>query len=90
MFRTAALLVSFALVGACTVIKINAGDSQTIEHEAGPDVARDLTSRACRKAGQASAEIISSVNKDASRPPGTGRQVTTFRCSSSPPSPAQP
>jgi hypothetical protein len=80
MLRPIALCVLCA-VGACTVIKINPGDSQTIEYDGGPDVAKDLTARACRRAGQQSAEIISTVNKDASLPPGTGRQVTTFRCS---------
>lgn len=71
------------LLGACTVIKINEGDSETIEYEGDATVAADLTNRACRRAGQQSAEIISTVNKDASLPPGKGRQVTTFRCSSS-------
>ena len=77
----AVLLAALAL-SACTVVKINPGDTTTIEHEEGADVGKDLANRACRKAGQKSAVIVSSINKDASLPPGTGRQVTTFRCSS--------
>jgi hypothetical protein len=77
-----ALLTTSALfAGGCTVVKINKGDTNTIEHAPGAGVAEDLSNRACRKAGQQSAEIISTVNKDAKRPPGTGKQVTTFRCS---------
>jgi hypothetical protein len=73
---------------ACTVIKINEGDTQTIEYEGDAEVAKDLTARACRKARRASAEIISTVNKDPARPPGEGRQVTTFRCTpAAPPTP---
>jgi hypothetical protein len=75
------LAVSALLAGGCTVVKINKGDTNTIQHKPGADVARDLSNRACRRAGQQSAEIISTVNKDAQLPPGTGKQVTTFRCS---------
>ena len=82
MLRSTCLLAIFALLSACTVIKINEGDTETIEYEGGEQVARDLTSRACRRAGQQSAEIISTKNKDESLPPGTGRQVTVFRCAS--------
>ena len=67
------------LAGGCTVVKIGKGDTNSITHAPGEE--KDLTSRACRKAGQQSAEIISTVNKDASLPAGTGKQVTTFRCS---------
>ena len=82
MKRLAAVLVASALLaGGCTVVKINKGDTNTIVHAPGAGVAEDLSNRACRKAGQQSAEIISTVNKDAQLPPGTGRQVTTFRCS---------
>jgi len=87
MLRSTVLFLLCALVGACTVVKIGPGDSQTIEYEGGPEVGRDLTSRACRRAGQQSAEIISTVNKDAKLPPGTGRQVTTFRCFAGAPKP---
>lgn len=81
--RYGCLLALLVIVSACTVVKINPGDTDTIEYEGDEAVAKDLTARACRKAGQKSAEIISTVNKDPSLPPGKGRQVTTFRCSSS-------
>jgi hypothetical protein len=82
MRTVAVLLAASALfAGGCTVVKINKGDTTTIQHEPGEEVARDLSNRACRKAGQQTAEIISTVNKDADLPPGTGKQVTTFRCS---------
>ena len=83
MLRLAALLASCVLVAsACTIVKINPDDTTTIEHEGGAAVAKDLSARACRKAGQQSAEIVSTVNKDPALPAGTGKQVTTFRCSS--------
>jgi hypothetical protein len=75
---------------ACTVIKINEGDTQTIEYEGDAEVAKDLTARACGKARRARAEIISTVNKDPQLPPGKGRQVTTFRCTSAAPAAPQP
>ena len=50
-------------------------------------VGQALANRACVKAGQMSAEIVSTVNKDPKLPPGEGKQVTTFRCSASPPRP---
>jgi hypothetical protein len=82
----AALLAASALLaGGCTVVKIGKGDTNTITHEPGEE--KDLTSRACRKAGNQNAEIISTVNKDANLPPGTGRQITTFRCLSTKPQP---
>jgi hypothetical protein len=56
------------------------GCDRAYEYEGDAAVANDLTTRACRRAGQHSAEIISTVNKDSSLPPGSGRQVTTFRC----------
>lgn len=74
-----AVCIGFA---GCTVIKINHGDTETIEYDGDVEVAKDLTTRACRKVGQQSAEIISTVNKDPALPPGKGRQVTTFRCRS--------
>jgi len=80
MMRSAVLLALCVIASACTTIKINPGDSQTIQYKGGPDVAKDLTTRACRRAGQQSAEIISTVNKDPALPAGTGRQVATFRC----------
>jgi hypothetical protein len=86
MTRLLSLLAACALcIGACTIVKINPDDTTSIEHEAGAEVAKDLSNRACRRAGQSSAEIISTVNKDAALPAGTGKQVTTFRCSAAPP-----
>jgi hypothetical protein len=77
-----ALLAACVLfASACTIVKINDDDTTTIEHEGGVEVAKDLSARACRKAGQRSAEILSTMNKDPALPAGTGRQVTTFRCS---------
>ena len=75
------LLAACLVVGACTMIKLGPGDNTTLEHEGGADVAKDLATRACRRAGQQSAEIISTVNKNPDLPAGTGKQVTTFRCS---------
>jgi hypothetical protein len=80
---TALLVATVLLAGGCTVVKIGKGDTNTITHEPGEE--KDLTSRACRKAGNQNAEIISTVNKDANLPPGTGRQITTFRCLSTKP-----
>ena len=85
MMRSALLPALCVVFGACTTIKINQDDTQTIEHEAGVEVARDLTTRACQRAGQKSADIISTVNKDPALPAGTGKQVTTFRCSAAEP-----
>lgn len=86
MKRLVGLLAICALfASACTIVKINPDDTTTIEHEGGAEVAKDLSNRACRRAGQQSAEIISTVNKDASLPDGTGKQVTTFRCSAAAP-----
>ena len=82
---TALLAVCVLFAGGCTVVKIGKGDTNTITH--GPGEEKDLTSRACRKAGNQNAEIISTVKEDANRPPGTGRQVTTFRCLSTKPQP---
>jgi hypothetical protein len=78
--RSTVLLTLCVLLGACTTIKIGDDETSTIEYEGGDEVARDLTTRACVRAGQQGAEIISTVNKDPALPAGTGRQVTTFRC----------
>ena len=80
MTRTLLFTLCFAAASACTVVKLNPGDTTTIEYEGGADVGKDLADRACRKAGQQSAEIVSTVNKDKTRTPGSGKQVTTFRC----------
>lgn len=86
MMRLAVLLAAWALVAsACTIVKINPDDTTSIEHEGGAEVAKDLSARACRKAGQQRAEIVSTVNKDPALPAGTGKQVTTFRCTSAAP-----
>ena len=85
MTRLASLLVVGAfLTSACTMVRINSDDTSTIEHKAGVEVGRDLADRACRRAGQQRAEIISTVNKNPDLPPQTGKQVTTFRCSATP------
>ncbi len=82
MKRLAALLAAGALfTSACTTVKIGGDDTSIIEHDGGVEEAKDLSTRACQRAGQQSAEIISTVNKDPALPPGTGKQVTTFRCS---------
>jgi hypothetical protein len=80
MTRSTVLLSLCVILGACTTVRINGDDTSTIEHEGGIEVAKDLTTRACRRAGQQSAEIISTVNKDPELPAGTGKQITTFRC----------
>jgi hypothetical protein len=79
MTRSAVLLALCVALAACTTIRIG-DDTSTITYEGGPEVAKDLTTRACQRAGQQSAEIISTVNKDPDLPAGTGKQVTTFRC----------
>ena len=73
------LLAALALLGACTTLKIGHGDTNTISHEGGAESGKELAERACQKAGGQHAEVISTVNKDASLPPGTGKQQTTFR-----------
>lgn len=78
----ATLLAICIVFSGCTVVKIGEGDTNTISHDGGADEANNLANRACRRAGSSTAEIISTVNKDPSLPPGTGKQVTTFRCSS--------
>lgn len=74
-----------AVLAACTSVKLNRDNTSTITYSGGPEVGLDLATRACRKAGERSAAIISTVNKDLSLPPGEGRQVTTFRCYSGEP-----
>jgi hypothetical protein len=80
MTRSAVLLSVCVTLGACSTIKINGDDTSTIVHEGRVEVAKELTTRACLRAGQQGAEIISTVNKDPELPAGTGKQVTTFRC----------
>lgn len=84
-------LFACALIcGACTTVKLNHDNTNTITYSGGPEVGLDLATRACRKAGERRAIVISTINKDASLPEGTGRQVMTFRCSSSEGGPAAP
>lgn len=78
--RSAVLLALSVTLAACTTVRVGADDTSTITYEGGPEVAKDLTTRACQRAGQQSAEIISTVNKDPDLPAGTGKQVATFRC----------
>jgi len=85
MMRSAVLSSLCVVLGACTTIKVNKDDTSTIEHDGGVEVAKDLSTRACVRAGQKSAEIISTVNKDPALPAGSGKQVTTFRCSAAEP-----
>lgn len=77
------LVVCILICTACTTIKLNHDNTNTITYRGGPEVGLNLATRACRKAGERRAIIISTINKDASLPDGTGRQVTTFRCTSS-------
>ena len=74
------VLVACATLSACTTVKINHDDTNTISHEGGAETGKQLAERACKKAGGQSADVVSTVNKDTSLPPGTGKQLTTFRC----------
>lgn len=76
------LVVCILICSACTTIKLNHDNTNTITYRGGPEVGLDLATRACRRAGERRAIIISTINKDASLPDGTGRQMTTFRCTS--------
>jgi hypothetical protein len=80
MTRSVVLLCLCVALAACTTVNINGDDTSTIEHEPGAEVAKDLTTRVCQRAGQQGSEIISTVNKDPDLPAGTGKQVATFRC----------
>ncbi len=80
MIRTFLAVVCVLLGAACTTIKVDHGGENEIVHEPGTGKAQELADRACRLAGSGRGEIISTVNKDPSLPDGTGRQVTTFRC----------
>ena len=84
MARAACWLSLFAIgaLGACTTIKLNDNNTNTITHKAGDQVGQQLADRACQRAGERRAIIISTINKNPSLPEGEGRQVTTFRCTS--------
>jgi len=81
MTRTAAITVFCVAISACTTVKIGPGDSSTITYKGDPAAGKDLADRACKRGGQQGADVISVENKDASLPPGTGKQMITFRCS---------
>ena len=74
--------IGFLALTACTTIKLNDDNTNTITHKEGVSVSQQLADRACRSAGERRAVIISTINKDPSLPEGKGRQVTTFRCTS--------
>ena len=77
------LLIACSIaLGACTTIKLNNDNTTTITHEGGAAEGKKLADRACQKAGENSAVIVSTINKDPSQPEGSGRQETTFRCTS--------
>jgi hypothetical protein len=79
------LLAACAILSACTTFKLNSDDTTTIEHQGGVAEAQDLANRACRRVGGQNqvAEVISTVNKNPDLPPGSGTQLSTFRCSAS-------
>ena len=80
--KRAIFLAICVLAAACTTIKIDHGGENEVTHDGRAGEAQELADRVCHRAGSGRAEIIATVNKDASLPPGTGRQVTTFRCTS--------
>ena len=66
MARLASVLVVGAfLTSACTMVRINSDDTSTIEHQGGIEVGRDLANRACRKAGQQSADVEGALSTKA-------------------------
>lgn len=79
--RRGAVLASLvcSLLG-CAVVKINHDATDSVEHAGGDKEGVELANRACHTAGAVRAEIISTVKKDDSAPPGEGRSVTSFRC----------
>lgn len=84
MKRAFIALACIVSVTGCATVKINHDGTNTITHKGGADVGKQLADRACKDAGEQSAIDVATVNKDASLPPGSGRQQTTFRCSSDP------
>ncbi|HEY6641403.1 hypothetical protein [Povalibacter sp.] len=83
MKRALSICACLALAAACTTIKIDHGDTNTIQHTGDAAKAQELVDRACHRSGSGRGEIVSTVNKDPSLPEGTGTQVTTFRCTTS-------
>lgn len=82
MKRALPVAVCLFVTAACTTIKIDHGGVNEIVHSGGATEAQELADRACHRAGSGRGEVVSTVNKDPSLPPGTGKQVTTFRCKS--------
>ena len=80
MTRAILAVACVLAAGACTTLKIDHGGENTVTHTGGAAEAKELADRACHRAGSGHGEVVSTVNKDASLPPGTGKQVTTFRC----------
>jgi hypothetical protein len=81
--QRALILIVSGFIAACATVKINHDGTNTITHASTAD-GRQLADRACKNGGERSAIEVVTVNMDASLPPGTGRQMTTFRCSSDP------
>lgn len=81
MIRAIALAACMVALTACATVKLNQDGTNSITHDAGED-SQALANRVCQKAREQRAVIVSTVNKDASLPEGTGRQVTSFRCTS--------
>ena len=78
--RLIALAAACSFLSACTTFNLGS-ESTTVEHEGGVEVAQDLANRACQRVGEPGAEVLSTVNKNPDLPPGSGTQVSTFRCS---------
>lgn len=76
------LAATCAFLGACTTVKLNHDNTTSITHGGGAEKGQELATLACQKAGESRAVIVSTVDANPEAPPGTGRQVTTFRCTS--------
>lgn len=70
---------AIALLSACATVKIDHDGANTINHD-DASKAGELADQACSRARSGKGKVISTVNKDPSLPEGTGKQVTTFRC----------
>jgi hypothetical protein len=81
--QRALIIIVCGFAAACATVKINHDGTNTITHASEAN-GKQLADRACKDAGEHSAIDVVTINKDASLPPGTGRQTTTFRCSSDP------
>jgi hypothetical protein len=78
--RAAVLVLAASSLFGCAVVKINHGDTDSVEHSGGEEVGKELANRACHDARAVRAEVISTTRKDDSEPEGKGRYVTSFRC----------